>query len=102
MKWISTQSRKKQSKIRDLVMHGKKGALYSTLIRIPHSYGVKVDHGILLDIPSQIRIWPNFVQHKRKCQLHVEGVKEKNIIDYSSSGKIIILDFAIPPGRNRM
>jgi CRP-like cAMP-binding protein len=50
MKWISTQLRKNQSKIRDLVMHGKKGALYSTLIRISNSYGVKADHGILLDI----------------------------------------------------
>lgn len=41
MKWMSTHLRKIQSKIRDLLLHGKKGALYSTLIRLSNSYGVE-------------------------------------------------------------
>lgn len=50
MKWISTHLRKNQSKIRDLVLNGKKGALYSTLIRISNSYGELQENGILLNI----------------------------------------------------
>lgn len=47
MKWMSTHLRKIQSKIRDLLLHGKKGALYSTLIRLSNSYGVERSDGIL-------------------------------------------------------
>lgn len=38
--------RKDQTKFRDLVLHGKKGALYSTLIRICNSYGEVKSDGI--------------------------------------------------------
>lgn len=50
MKWMSTHLRKIQSKIRDLLLHGKKGALYSTLIRLSNSYGVERSDGILINI----------------------------------------------------
>ena len=33
MKWKSNQNEISQTKFRDLILHGKKGALYSTLIR---------------------------------------------------------------------
>ena len=39
MKWMSDHFRKTQTKFRDLVLNGKKGALYSTLIRMTNSYG---------------------------------------------------------------
>ncbi|GAA0480435.1 hypothetical protein GCM10008986_01210 [Salinibacillus aidingensis] len=39
MKWTSQHMRKFQTKIRDLLLNGKKGALYSTLIRLSNSYG---------------------------------------------------------------
>ena len=38
-KWIQTENIKNQSRLRDLVLHGKKGALYSTLIRLANTYG---------------------------------------------------------------
>ncbi|WP_043933067.1 Crp/Fnr family transcriptional regulator [Bacillus sp. EB01] len=50
MKWMSQQYRKTQTKFRDLVLHGKKGALYSTLIRMANSYGVKTSNGIMIDL----------------------------------------------------
>src|SRR5690625_3303972 len=50
MKWISNHMRKFQSKIRDLLLNGKKGALYSTLIRLSNSYGVERNNGILIDL----------------------------------------------------
>ena len=41
MKWMSDHFRKTQTKFRDLVLTGKKGALYSTLIRMTNSYGLQ-------------------------------------------------------------
>ena len=51
MKWISIQYRRTQTKIRDLLMNGKKGALYSTLIRLANSYGVETESGIIVTLP---------------------------------------------------
>nr|WP_134704030.1 Crp/Fnr family transcriptional regulator [Ammoniphilus sp. YIM 78166] len=51
MKWMSDHFRRTQTKLHDLVLHGKKGALFSTLIRMSNSYGVKTEKGILIDIP---------------------------------------------------
>ena len=39
LKWIQTENIKHQSRLRDLVLHGKKGALFSTLIRLANTYG---------------------------------------------------------------
>ncbi len=39
LKWLQNENIKNQSLIRDLVMNGKKGALYSTLIRLSNTYG---------------------------------------------------------------
>ena len=39
LNWIQTENIKNQSRLRDLVLHGKKGALYSTLIRLANTYG---------------------------------------------------------------
>ena len=51
MKWMSDHFRKTQTKFRDLVLNGKKGALFSTLIRMTNSYGVQKSNGILIDLP---------------------------------------------------
>jgi CRP-like cAMP-binding protein len=93
MKWISTLLRKNQSKIRDLVMHGKKGALYSTLIRISNSYGVKVENGILLDIQLTNQELAKFCAATRESvNRMLSDLKKKNVLDYSPNGRIIILD----------
>ena len=51
LKIISMHMRKQHSKFRDLILYGKKGALYSTLIRLANSYGKEVDGGILISVP---------------------------------------------------
>lgn len=38
LKWIQTENSKNQSRLRDLVLYSKKGALYSTLIRLAYTY----------------------------------------------------------------
>ncbi len=46
--WLTTQHRKTQTILSDLVLNGKKGALFSTLIRLTNSYGVESENGIAI------------------------------------------------------
>ena len=41
LKWMQVENIKNQTRMRDLVLHGKKGALFSTLIRLANTYGEK-------------------------------------------------------------
>ena len=50
MKWMGINHQKTQTKFRDLMLHGKKGALYSTLIRMTNSFGKPEENGILIDL----------------------------------------------------
>lgn len=80
MKWLSQQYRKTEAKFRDLVLHGKKGALYSTLIRISNSYGIKTEEGILIRFPLTNQELANFCGTSREVvnrllsDLRKEGV----------------------------
>ena len=61
--WLSTGYLKAQMKCQDLIMNGKKGGLYSILIRLCNSYGIRTEEGILIDLPintsgiSQFNLW---------------------------------------------
>ena len=46
MKIYTLHMRRQQAKYRDLLLYGKKGAFYSTLLRLANSYGVKRDDGL--------------------------------------------------------
>ena len=50
MQWLQLENVKHQSMLRDLVLHGKKGALYSTLIRLANTYGIKQHDAIMIDL----------------------------------------------------
>jgi len=47
LKWLQNENIKNQSLIRDLVMNGKKGALYSTLIRLSNTYGESISDNVV-------------------------------------------------------
>ena len=66
MKWVSEHLRRMQTKFRDLVLHGKKGALYSTLIRMTNSYGILKEDGILIDLPLTNQELANFCATSRE------------------------------------
>jgi CRP-like cAMP-binding protein len=66
MKWESLQNRKIQTKFRDLILNGKKGALYSTLIRLSNSYGKQTDTGIMIDLPMTNQELANFCGTSRE------------------------------------
>ena len=51
MQWLQLENLKHQSLLRDLVLHGKKGALFSTLIRLANIYGQLQQSGsIFIDL----------------------------------------------------
>ena len=64
--WLANQHRKTQSILSDLVLNGKKGALYSTLIRLTNSYGVTVENGIAITHPFTNQELANFCGTSRE------------------------------------
>ncbi|MES9699824.1 Crp/Fnr family transcriptional regulator [Bacillus sp. JJ927] len=92
MKWISEHLRRMQTKFRDLVLHGKKGALYSTLIRMTNSYGVLKENGILIDLPLTNQELANFCATSRESvNRMLNDLKKKGTISITK-GKITIHD----------
>ncbi len=95
MKWTSNHMRKFQSKIRDLLLNGKKGALYSTLIRLSNSYGTRQDDGILINLTLTNQELAKFIAATRESvnRMLVE-LRKLNVISIDKSGKILIKDIA--------
>ncbi|MDM5156888.1 Crp/Fnr family transcriptional regulator [Bacillus sp. DX1.1] len=92
MKWISEHLRRMQTKFRDLVLHGKKGALYSTLIRMTNSYGVLKENGILIDLPLTNQELANFCATSRESvNRMLNDLKKQGTISIHK-GKITIHD----------
>jgi CRP-like cAMP-binding protein len=92
MKWMSDHFRKTQTKFRDLVLNGKRGALFSTLIRMSNSYGVQQKDGILIDLPLTNQELANFCGTSRESTNRIlSELKRDNIISINR-GKISILD----------
>ncbi|MGG1676602.1 Crp/Fnr family transcriptional regulator [Neobacillus sp. NRS-1170] len=92
MKWMSDHFRKTQTKFRDLVLNGKRGALFSTLIRMTNSYGVEKGNEILIDLPLTNQELANFCGTSRESTNRIlSELKKENIISVKK-GKITILD----------
>lgn len=81
--YISTTYIKAQMKCQDLIMNGKKGGLYSILIRLCNSYGIATDEGILIDIPLTHQELANLTYGTREViQRALKDLREKGIISY--------------------
>ncbi|WP_100011462.1 Crp/Fnr family transcriptional regulator [Lentibacillus sediminis] len=93
MKWTSNHMRKFQTKIRDLMLNGKKGALYSTLIRLSNSYGRKRSDGILIDIAFTNQELAMFCAATRESvNRMLAELRKRDKISIQPSGKILIKD----------
>ena len=80
---ISAHMRKQHSKFRDLLLYGKKGALYSTLIRLSNSYGKAVDGGILISVPLTNQELANYSATARESLNRMLGeLRKADIIEY--------------------
>lgn len=85
MKWMSDHFRKTQTKFRDLILMGKKGALYSTLIRMTNSYGIEKEDGILIDLPLTSQSLGNFCATSREStNRHLNELKRKGVISINN------------------
>lgn len=90
MKWMGINQQKTQTKFRDLMLHGKKGALYSTLIRLTNSYGKQEKNGVLIDLVLTNQELANFCGMTREVvNRMLSELKKLNII-YMIEGKIFI------------
>lgn len=93
MKWMSQEHRKTQTKFRDLVLNGKKGALYSTLIRLSNSYGVKGEvEGIVINTSLTNQELANFCGTSREVVNRLLSELRKNKIISIDKGIITIHD----------
>lgn len=81
--WLSTGYLKAQMKCQDLIMNGKKGGLYSILIRLCTSYGLMTKDGILIDLPLTHQELANLTYGTREViQRSLKELREKGIISY--------------------
>jgi CRP-like cAMP-binding protein len=83
--WLSTGYLKAQMKCQDLIMNGKKGGLYSILIRLCNTYGIKTEDGILIDLPLTHQELANLTYGTREViQRTLKDLRENNIISYDN------------------
>ena len=82
LKLIGLHMRKQHLKFRDLVLYGKKGALYSTLIRLANSYGMQTDEGILISVPLTNQELANYSASARESlNRMLANLKKNNVIE---------------------
>lgn len=89
-KWLSTRYIKSQLKCQDLMINGKKGGLYSILIRLASRYGRRTKEGILIQFPLTHQELANLTYGTREViQRMLKELREKDIILYDHQ-KIVI------------
>jgi CRP-like cAMP-binding protein len=90
MKWMNDHIRKTITKFRDLVLNGKKGALYSTLIRLCNSYGVLRPDGIFIDVPLTNQDLANYCGTARESVSRMLGeLRDEGVISIERK-KIVV------------
>lgn len=83
LKVLSKHMRKQHSKFRDLILYGKKGAVYSTLIRLANSYGQETEEGVLLSVPLTNQELANYSAMARESLNRIfNDLKKMGIVDY--------------------
>jgi CRP/FNR family transcriptional regulator len=93
MKWMSDHFRKTQTKFRDLVLNGKRGALFSTLIRMSNSYGIiQKDGSILIDLPLTNQELANFCGTSRESVNRILSELKRDKVISIKNSKVTIID----------
>lgn len=92
MRNLGIQQQKSQSKFRDLILHGKKGALYSTLIRMCNSYGINHGDEILIDLQITNQELANFCGMSREVVNRLLNELKRNGVITMEKSYITIKD----------
>lgn len=91
--WMSLLQRKTETKLRDLLMGGKNGALASTLIRLCNSFGQKEEDNIKIDIKLTNNELAELVGTTREGINRLLSVMKKDgIISSEANGCITVVD----------
>lgn len=95
LKWLQVENIKHQTRMRDLVMHGKKGALFSTLIRLANTYGkIQDNQSIFINFSLTNTEIANLCATSREMiNRMLNDLKKHQIISFEK-GYITILDLA--------
>lgn len=93
MKMLNTSINKDRTLFRDLMLYGKKGAIYSTLIRFSNSYGNKQDNGTLINLSLTNQELADFCGTTRESVNRVLNELRRDHIISIESGYITIHDF---------
>ncbi|WP_084031660.1 Crp/Fnr family transcriptional regulator [Anaerobacillus arseniciselenatis] len=92
MKWFARHTQSTQAKFRDLILCGKTGAFYSTLIRFSNSYGVKSDDGILINVQLTNQDIANYIGTTRESVNRMLNDLKKDKIISVDKGFITVRD----------
>ncbi|CCF13295.1 Crp/Fnr family transcriptional regulator [Brevibacillus laterosporus] len=93
LRWMGIMNRRIQSKFRDLLLNGKIGALYSTLIRLSNSYGEPHEKGIYITLALTNRDLAQFIGLTRESvNRMLSDLKKQDVIEQNSQGNILIKD----------
>ncbi|SDN84325.1 Crp/Fnr family transcriptional regulator [Alkalicoccus daliensis] len=86
MKWFATHTQSTQSKFRDLILCGKKGGLYSTLIRFSNSYGEEHSQGTLIKVQLTNQDIAQFIGTTREgVNRLMNELKKEDVIAYENN-----------------
>lgn len=92
--WLSSGYLKAHMKCQDLIMNGKRGGLFSILIRLCHSFGKKTNEGILIDFPLTHQDLANLTYGTREVMQRIlKELREQDVISYHNQ-KITVKNLA--------
>jgi len=90
--WMSMLRRRSESKLCDLIMLGKPGALASTLIRLTNSFGVAQPDGILIRLKLTNTELAELVGTTRESiNRMLNTLKNEGVIDMAPGGRLRVL-----------
>ncbi|MGP4081775.1 Crp/Fnr family transcriptional regulator [Pseudalkalibacillus sp. R45] len=93
IKWMDLMNRITSSKLRDLLLYGKNGALCSTLIRLSNSFGKVGKDGISICIKLTNTELAELIGTSRETvNRMLASLKKTKVIDFDSHGYLRILD----------
>lgn len=93
LRWMAVMNRRIQSKFRDLLLNGKTGAFYSTLIRMTNTYGEEREDGILINLPLTNRDLAQFIGLTRESvNRMLSDLKKLDVIEILPHGHLLIKD----------
>lgn len=87
MKVIQIHNLRNQTRFRDLMLHGKKGALFSTLVRLSNTYGLQQEDGsIVIDYPLTNQELANFCATSREVvNRMLNDLKSNKVVSFNKS-----------------